>query len=518
MILKFALGLNRVAPPHELLTAKEKFVQCSVLQNFVVRDKCIRKIGGTEAYNSTSMGTANVPWVHRSYHKRGDGSFRKVGFCFYNGAIYRGDDVARTLTSSQGGFRKEVRPMDVTMQVSGNSILYFISGEDEVYKYDGNGGYEWEKTTLNDDLGRIIVDAAVHLDRMWYVSKKSSTLAYSTTLRPEDFTVDAADIIVGQETDSVIRRVIVGANETLYIFKNNSIWQLYGRTPATYQLRKITDKYGLATKRSIYPVGSGFVFLDEFTKELYFFGGTESSIVPFTERYIKLREILDQENLEDVCMTVHNGLFRFAFKHRDDDAYQDRELIYAINEPGVGDLPMWSMIKGSKVLSYSVWQKEGDRDELVTGRSNIGKIMYHSKDPYYARGLNFDGEAIECKVRSKEVVASEDMVVRFKGFFIKAKPGSQISTVTFNYYLDGRTGQPGTQEQGMAGELRDFGAMSFSRQVLLNDRIIPLNNKSRGTSISFEISDNNLNTSLELYSVALTAQKRYKIRGQLAHT
>jgi hypothetical protein len=510
--IKLALGLNRVAPIWELIQAQDGFIECTKLQNYIARDKKITKIGGTEAYNPIQL-PENVPWVHRSYHKRGDGSFRKVMFCYSDGQIYYGDDVARTFTSAQAGFNKEVIPMHVTFQVSGNSILYFISGEDEIYKYDGNGSFQWEKTTINEDIGRTVVQAAAHLDRVWYVSKDSSTLAYSTTLKPEDLSTDAGDIVVGQETDSVIRAVIVGANETLYIFKNNSIWQLFGRTPSTFQFRKITDKYGLATKRTVYPVGSGFVFWDELSKELHFFGGTEASITPLTEDEIRLRDIIDQtpHEIQKAAMTVHRGLFRFAFKHREDNQHPDRELIYAVNDPRPDGKPRWSMSKGAKVMSYSTWQLQGDRNELVTGHSEYGKVMYHN------RTNNFDGGAIETIVRTGEVVASEDKAVRFDGFKIQATPGPSDAEPLFRYFMDGRISDRGEKGLDMEGETRAVGEFKLQKQDLFNTRIIPLSSYSRGNSISFEIYDNSLDTFLEFGNISFTARDRYRIRNSKSH-
>ncbi len=177
-LLKLSAGWNRVKPVHELGQGEDGFVQCSVLRNFIVRDNKIRKIGGTEAYNS-SLGNNPITWVHRSYHKRADGSVRKVVFCFFNGDIYYGDDVAGTLTQTQGAFTSTAIPLHATMQVSGNAILYIFIGEtlnDIVYKYDGNGSFTFEKTTINADMGRVVEGAVVHLDRMWYWSRKSSII------------------------------------------------------------------------------------------------------------------------------------------------------------------------------------------------------------------------------------------------------------------------------------------------------------------------------------------------------
>ena len=509
MLIKLALGLNRVKPVHELGIGEDGFCECSKLQNFIVRDNKIMKVGGTEAYNSSEL-PAKIPWLHRSYHKRGDGTFIKVLLAYSNGKVYYGDDVAGTFTETNiAGFDVNAIPTQATMQVSGNSIMYFFTGINDVVKYDGNGSYQFETTALNDGLGRVIESAVVHLDRMWYVSKNSSFLACSTTLKPEDLTTDAKDIIIGQETDSIIKRVVVGAGERLYIFKNQSIYEMYGRTPSTFEFRRVTDKYGLACKRGIYPVGGGFVFLNEFDKELYYFGGTEASIVSLTEDTIRLREILDTVQIENVDMTVHDGLFRFAFKHKDDSIYQDRELVYAVNEPRPDRIPKWSMIKGTKVLNYALLQQQGDSNLLMTGRSDEGTVVYHN------RGFNFDGASIETLVRTAELVASEDKDVRFKGFYVKGKPGSQNHPVKFRYYLNGRYATTNEQDLDTKGELRTLGSIKLSTQSLFNNRIIPMHAYSKGNSISFEISDFNAATSMEIYSIAVKTQERHKIRTQL---
>lgn len=500
MIVKFG-SWNRVKPPHELPVMQNGVIQCSVLQNYVVRDGRIRKIGGTQQYNATALDYP-ITWIKRSYHKLGDGSFVKRTLCFSGGTIYSGDDATGEFTSRQGGFKLEAIPLSVTMQVAGNSILFFFTGYDTPYKYDGNGSYIFEKTSLSSSYQQGLV----HLQRMWYVTRNSSTLDYSETLKPE--TIED-QITFGSDKDSFIRRIVLGANETMYVFKNNSIWQLYGRTSSTFQTRIITDKYGLASKRAIYPVGSGFIFLNEFDKELYFFGGSEASIRPLTEDDIKLREIIDWTKVDNVCMVVHDGLFRFAFQYNSaDQIYNNHELVYPLNEPDYRGLPKWSLIKGTRVLCYSVWNQQGDKNELVTGRSDTGKMMYHN------RTNDFDGEAVETIARTGEIVASEDKAVRFKGFWVKAHPGSHSVNALFRYYLNGRYSERGEHSLSMKGETRQVGTIHIQKSYLFNDRIVPFVKYSRGNSISFEVYDFNTGTEMELYSVAFQAYPRFEIRNQ----
>jgi len=502
MNVKFG-SWNRVKPAHELSASQDGTVQCQTLQNFICRDKKIKKVGGTNTYNTTAL-SHNIPWVKRSYHLIGDNTFVSRTFVFNNGTFYYGNDATGALTSCLTGFNALSIPLDFTFQVSGNSILYVFNGLDTPYYYDGNGSYQWYKSGLPAD----ILAGAEHLDRAFFIKRNSSFLSYSETITPEEI---EDEIIVGNDRDGVNLAIVRGADESFYVFKNNAIYQLYGRTPSTFQMRIVTDKYGLTSKRAICAVGGGFIFQNQFDKELYFFSGNESSIQPLTEQEVRLREIMNltTDALDRSCMTVHDGLFRFSFQSFDSEFdYNNAEIIYPITEPQPNGLPKWSYIKGSNVLSYSVWAQQGDKNELVTGRSDIGKIVYHN------RGHDFDGNAIETKVRTAEIVGSDEHIMRFSGFYIKAKPSSATVSSTFRYYLNGREAERGEHSLSMKGETRTIGNVYIQKGNIFNDRINPFVGYSRGTSISFEVQDYANGTDLELYSITFNAQKRRKIRNQ----
>jgi len=509
MLIDFSGGLVRTKSPH--LLGKGQMSKC---QNFLIQDGALKKVGGTSPYNPVSLGSLGIPFVLRSYHIRADGEIVKRTHVYYDGGLYYGDDLSGTfkLADVTQNLAKNAIPMYFIMQVAGNSIVYLMTGKDKVRKYDGNGSYKWEECA--GDLASTFdyESGLIHLDRAWYIVKQSSEIGYSESLDPENI---ADTITIGKDKDSYCVRFVEGAGETQYVFKNNSIYALYGRTPSQFNYRKVTDKYGLASKRGICAVGSGFIFLNTFDKELYFFGGTETSIKPMTEDDIRLREIMDltQDAINNVDMIVHRGFFRFAFQHKESGSlgvpgdFNNCELVYNINDPSPTGLPKWSLIKGSNVWSYSVWDNYGDDLELLTGRSDVGKIMYHN------RTKDFDGVAIEMQVRTAEITASEDKVVRFDGFWVKGKPGSSIKTILFRYFMNGRYSDRGEDNLSVAGETRTLGEMKISTQALFNDRIKPLSNYSIGNSISFELYQNELGTEIEIYSIAFKAKERYKIRN-----
>lgn len=504
---KLSLGWNRVNPRHELLATDGGFIQCSKLQNYICGRNCITKVGGTEAYNGTSLGSDyGIPWVERSYHLRGDGSIVKRLHAYYGGAIYYGDDVNGTLTQTNvTSLSPTAIPLSFSFQVAGNSIIYMCTGSGTIHKYDGNGSFQWEQTNLDTD----IINGVDHLQRVWYWHQKSSLLSYSSLLDPE--TIED-DILCGDNAkDSFVVSCIKTGNERFFIFKNNSIYELSGRTPSSFALIRVSDRFGLASKRAWFPWRGGIIFLNENDKELYFFGGTESSITPLTEDDIRLREILDttEDEINKICMTIHENLFRMSFKYTGGELDGNIcELVFPINELRADGKPKWSLLKGTNVYSYTQMNKYSENNYLLTGRSDIGKVMYHN------RGHNFDNLPIETVMRTAEIVASDENVMVFGDFFIKGKPDSNSHPIDFRYFINGRTGDYASTPVIPKGETRTAGLITIQKSDLFNDRIVPEVLYRRGNSIAFEIYDNTLDTNLELYSIAFSATDRYKIRNQ----
>lgn len=507
--ISFSSGWNRVNPRSTLVAGEDGNVECSLLENFICGNNRIKKIGGTQAYNSTSLGSDNgIPWVERSYHVRGDGSVVSRTFAFYDGAIYHGDDVAGILTKDTEGFRKNAIPLSESFQVAGNSILYFYTGEDVPKKYDGNGSFVWEVTGLSADIEGGIS----HLQRMWYWHKRSSLLSYSVNLKPEEMD---DEILVGDNTrDSFIIACARTGNERFFVFKNDSIWELQGRTSSSFRFVRVTDKYGLTNKRAFYNVLGAIIFQNSDDNELYLFNGTESSIKPITEDTVRLREVQDQtiDSISNSCMTVHKGYFRFAFQHKEDTDIDANgcELVYPLGDPRPDGLPKWSLIRGSRVMSYARFTRYNDNNDLITGRSDVGKLMYHD------RGHDFDGLPIYTKIQTADIIASEDKAARFGDFVVKGKPCSHTLPITFKYMVNGRFfDHADTHYFVPKGETRNVGTIILNQSDLYNQVITPLTKFSRGNTISFAFEDNHLGTDIELYSIAFNAKERYKLRSNL---
>ena len=118
---------------------------------------------------------------------------------------------------------------------------------------------------------------ANHLNRFWTLS--GNTLNFSvldTSITGEhindfDSANNAGSIIIpSSKGDTGTGLYSLGGK--LYIFQNRSIWGLYGTSPASYELRNITNEIGLIDKGSLVEWNDLIVFLSN--KGIQYFDGT----------------------------------------------------------------------------------------------------------------------------------------------------------------------------------------------------------------------------------------------------
>ncbi len=494
-------GLNLIAPPHELREG-----QVIKSQNMIPSFGKIEKVKGTTKYNGTTLGTKPVTWEYRYYGRRADNTEIKKIFCYYDGAIYVGDDVTGAMTSVASGFTKGTYPLSEVMQVSGNAVLYFFNdGEDVPYTYNGNDGNVWEKssTTLKPVMG------VSWLDRLWVFEKNSSILLYSKTLYPEDFTdsTDAGEIQVGISKKEIITG-LVRYQDTLFIFTDRRIYNIEGRTPSTFQLREVHASLGCSSKLSIVNLEDSFVFLGS-DHELYKSSGYESNTVNITQE-IMFSNLINPNKANLVVCGYHKHFLRVSyepFSQEVTNTYNSWEIVANMLDPNERGLPKWGQTNGANISCYSVWDRFGDRNYLVTGRSDTGLLMYHE------RTNNWDGRAIEVILRTRDIVFSLAENARIKDIYIHGKTNG-VNTFELRTYLDGRTGTNSSNDFTQEGEVYHFGAINIPNQVRFGERIIPGIDYSKGQSISFEIYNNSVDKVMELYSFTFNAYVREKKLGQ----
>jgi len=489
-------GINRSSPSH--MIGKN---QVRELENFIARYDKLASAPGTDRYNGSPLSNP-VTWLYRYYGSKADGTKFKKLFCSAGTGIYLGDDVAGTLTRKKGGLTTDVIPESLQMQVGGGSMLYFMNGEEYPYYYDGNDGGTWQKSSITKQY----VQGLSWLGRFWAFEPNSGVIEYSNILYPESL---AGTITIGRDKDSHIRRIMM-LGDYIFVFKNDSIYYINGRTPDTFGYKLVTDKFGLAAQRGAAKVGSAIVFLNTVDWEWYVFGGTESSIKPYSTE-LDFSTLVNPTRIEQVCCAEYDGLFRASFQLAEatlPSNYNNMEVGFPTTELNSKGMPKWFMTKGANISCYSTWTEQGEQ-ELVTGRGDTGLVMYHY------RGHDWDDNAMLYKMRTGDT-GFEQYNVRFLQYWIDGLI-EQGKDMDFRTYLDTRLAGSVYSEQdlSLSGETKQIGAISFPQQVRFNRRICPLIAYSKGNTLAFEIQGQSGNMALEINKIIADFEVVDQKRGYL---
>jgi len=474
------------------------------------KEKYLKKVPGSIRYNSTSVGSNPVVSIFRYYSKS---SLRK-NFFFSGGVLYHIDDSGNT-TALISIFSPIAYPSFSEMRVSGNDTAYFSEGiSTGMYSYDGNSGNTWNK---EEAVTQNFVQLLSFLDRLWGFEEDSEDLYFSANLAPTDFTnsTDAGAITIGARRGSKIMAIGIAA-ETLFIFKTDSIYVLEGRTPSEFQVREVVPNMGLAARRSLQIVESGFIGLMS-DYEVYSFGGTRDSLIPLSYNLAlsgdltkDLNPILNRDRTDQVSSIYHNHIYRMAFT---EDGQTQNNLEYCFNTINQTDF----ITRGNQVSSYLKYDRIPDKNELVTGRSDSGRLMrqYHS--------LNWDNDGtsptMPIKLRTKFYGNGEPRNMRLRRVWLNCGVlGARVLPV--KTYIDARNANSDstTEDMDVFGESKAIGQfISLSSQDSLTSRFTPRHANSKCKNFSLEIDENinNRDFSMESFQAEIITKqlKRSKFVG-----
>ena len=462
-------------------------------------DKRNRKVSGADRFSDTDTGTSYI-WGHRMYMK---GEQRKT-FAFNSGIIYHISDNG-VETSAQTGFisNPHTSPCSEVMRVSGNDILFFSEGVDTgMYSHDGNIENTFTKET---GVSLNFVGMLSHLDRMFGFEEDSEDLYFSKNLDPVNFTdaTDAGVISIGAKRGSKIMAIAL-LYGTIYIFKQDSIWRLTGRTPSEFAVEEVHPYLGCAGRRSVANTDNGIIFLGS-DFEFYFFGGTIANTIILSYKLAiggdltkNLESIINKNKPENVVAIYHNKLYRCSFT---ETGHVTNNLEYCFNTVNETDF----LTRGFNISCYIKWDRHPDKDELLTGRTDLGRLMKHNL------GLNLDNGASSpsmlFKLQTKFIGSSELRNTRFKRAYINfGVLGAE--KLRMYYFLDCRNArEDAVSDQWVTrGETKALSpTLSISAQSAISSRINLQYGNSKGQNISFMIDHEGRDIDLEIASISVEA-------------
>lgn len=449
------------------------------------KNKYVRKVSGSDRLNSVSVGANGINHAFRYYTKL---NFRK-SFMFSNGILYSIDDLGNTTALIQT-FSLTANPVSEIMRVSAGDIQYFSDNANGMYSYDGNSGPTFVKensVTLNP------VFMISWLDRMWVFEEDSDDLHFSKNQVPTNFTdaTDAGIITIAPKRGSKLMGLAI-LNETLYIFKQDAIHMVQGRTPTSFEIHEVVPWLGCAARFSIQNVETGLIFLGS-DFEFYSFQGFIYSLKILTfdlavagDLTKNLLAIINKDRMTQVRSVYHQKIYRCAFNSNDSqNIYNDMEFCFnTINETDF-------LTRGNNVGCYMKYDRTPDKQELLTGRSDIGYLMYQY------RGLNYDNQAasptMSMLMQTKFIGTDKPINARLRRIWMNITVLSAQAIALF-IYQDGRIANADSTSDNYVtlGEEKTLGfnKIKVISQSVITSRQIPKHDFSKGQNFSFVINEN----------------------------
>lgn len=493
-------GLNRRFPQHKLTGKDKQF--CQELMNMTNIDGRVKIIEGAQRLFTNTL-PADIKWAKRIYYSVGGDEY-KHQFLISNGFIYRlteatsligqvpiDNDYSATVDSM-------VYPIDAQFKVSQQLTTLLVDGT-HFFKFNGNLAGNWNQLPIKLDIDGNTIEPifiANYLDRSFVITKKQNQLIVGKNLNPEvyDDSTDCAILELppgngGYPVGLLVYRGI------LFIIHEDYIAPLSGNSLATFGVRPGDVNYGYGSRapRSVCIVKNQFGFLNREDNEYYLTSGTLDSTKKVPLSYpIKLSEMMSPTHAELTHATVdsRDNLLRIAYYPSGGNGLGD-EVLYSLSEE------KWcGRTTDRKVSCYSQWNAKGDDNRIITGRSDIGKLMWNS--PTY---LNFDEQLIHYKFVSASYIAEDNVTdVQFERFWMDMLPYGN-SNVPLGYVLEARLGNYGAESMSDEGEVTVLGLISIANQDIFLNSCIPLIDRSKGRMIRFEIEETQLDKKLEFYGI-----------------
>lgn len=206
-----------------------------------------------------------------------------------------------------------------------------------------------------------------HINRIWVLD--GNTLRFSsldTSISGEHFndwdTGNNAGAIIVPNKGGDTGTGIYSFNNTLYVFQKRAIWQLYGSSPANFELRLISNEVGMVGKNTLVEWESLLVFMSN--SGIYLFDG--SNYQNITDGVIQ-KQIDSWANTTSVTTAVWKN--NYMISYTPSGGTGNSEVLFY-------DLPrkIWGKITGLYASSFSVWYGGTDRGQLYFASSNQGSL------------------------------------------------------------------------------------------------------------------------------------------------
>lgn len=499
-------GLMKRLPEHRLVGDKKQYLFQAM--NYIDINGSLTTMLGNERYDAVAK--SGLPaWAKRLYYHIGSDDYR-TQFAIIGGKMYKGTDINRTLNqvAINGSFDITIDttlpPMDTSIEVSGNVSTFLVDGT-YFYKFNPNIDGYWEQLPIKEDVdGNDIepIDIISYQDRTFVLVKKRNVILFSKNLDPENYSdsTDAGLIQLPSGNGGFPQRLIIHRG-FLHVIHEDYFSPVTGSSALTYGVNPGDIVYGFGTRAPLSVVGMQqfFVFQNSQDNEIYQTAGTLDSTSKQPLSYnVQLGTLINpiKANLTACVLDPNTDCLRVSYVPTG-EAVPNAELLYSINEE------KWAgETYGKKISRYCLWDGNGDQNELMTLRADVGCIMFEG------RTLNIDGGPQRYWFITGDYSDNYYNDCQFTEFFVDAHTFGTLTKLPLGYYLDARITTRGLEQVTLQGEVINLGLIEISEQTIMLERVVPLIDRSKGRMIRFACDETVSNTQRQIYSFMATYNKQ----------
>lgn len=206
-----------------------------------------------------------------------------------------------------------------------------------------------------------------HKNRIWTL--EGNTLSFSaldTSVDGEHFndfdSANNAGAIIIPEGKGDSGSGLYSLGNALFVFQRRSIWGLYGSSPATFELRNISNEVGMINYQTLVEWGDVLVFLSD--NGVYMFDG--SNLKNMSDGVVQ-NSINMWANLSSPTATLWGN--RYLIAYSPDGSSTNAEALFVDLTKNI-----WGKIEGLYAGSWSTWGGGTDSGQIYFSSSNQGTI------------------------------------------------------------------------------------------------------------------------------------------------
>lgn len=384
---------NRLSPfdvPDDTLTDAFDVV----LEKF----RSLTKSNGFSTFNATAISSSEITALYRHYEGTGVGTSNKEMLARSGTRLDKFTDAtgATTQVTVNGAALLDARAQFATFE----DLAIFTNSTNAVKKYSiGSTGEDLGGSPPTSDF------IAIHFERIWLA--RNSRLSFSDVSAPE--TYGASSFIEVGEGDGDQITGIRRGESGLIIWKNHSIWILYGNSINSFTLAKISDNIGCTAPHSISEANGRYYFLAR--DGIYSTVGSRPVLESFPI----------QPDVDDISQAAITDVFGFSHKNKwyvmsyqssaNTDTNNKRIILMdtrlrGLNDPGQGK-SSWTKLTGHKINAAANWDAGDDEGETFFGASDDG-LVFEFDDGTTHAGTNF-GPKVKTKFYGDEIERVYDL-------------------------------------------------------------------------------------------------------------